>query len=68
MNTAWVAIANILATYNLEKATDTEGSIIEPKIEFKGGLVSHPEPYKIRYVPRFDEVENLITTTELTAA
>jgi hypothetical protein len=39
MSTGWIAMANILAVYNLSKAKDQNGNTIEPKIEFKDGVV-----------------------------
>lgn len=33
-NTVWLAVARMLAVFNLTEATDTEGNMIEPDIKF----------------------------------
>ncbi|KJA26058.1 hypothetical protein HYPSUDRAFT_64270 [Hypholoma sublateritium FD-334 SS-4] len=60
MNSAWIAVASILATYDISKAVDDNGSIIEPKVEFTDGLVSHPKPFKVQITPRYPEVNKII--------
>ena len=41
MNSAWIAVVSMLATYNISKATDDNGDIIEVKAEFTDGLVRY---------------------------
>lgn len=41
MNSAWVAVASILATYDISKSVDDSGTFIEPKVEFTDGLVRY---------------------------
>lgn len=53
MNSAWIAVVSILATYNISKALDDNGNIIEPKAEFTDGLV--------RCVNTFIARENFLT-------
>lgn len=43
LNSAWIAVASILATYDISKAVDDNGSIIEPKVEFTDGLVRYAD-------------------------
>ncbi|KAF9481679.1 cytochrome P450 [Pholiota conissans] len=59
-NTAWIAMTSILATYNISKAVDDEGVVIEPSIAFTDGLVSHAKPYQVQFTPRSTDVYKLI--------
>ena len=38
LDTIWLAIANVLAAFSLEKPLDEDGNIIEPSGEFVSGL------------------------------
>lgn len=44
LNTAWIAIASILATSNINKAVDENGHILEPLIAATDGLVRYVWP------------------------
>lgn len=37
-STVWIGIASILATFTIEKATDDQGLVIEPLVEYSSGL------------------------------
>jgi len=39
LNSAWIAIASLLATFNLTKAIDEQGKEIEPVIDYSEGIV-----------------------------
>lgn len=39
-------IASILATFDIQKATDDQGEEITPDIDYTGGLISHPLPIR----------------------
>lgn len=39
MDTLWIAIAHILATFDITKAVDEYGQVVEPKEEYSMGLV-----------------------------
>jgi len=39
METAWITIASILASFTISKAKDNAGNFIEPLIEVTDGLV-----------------------------
>ena len=41
MNSAWIAVVSMLATYNISKATDDNGDIVEVKAEFTDGRVRY---------------------------
>lgn len=38
-DTLWIAIAHMLATFDIEKAVDSAGNVIEPKEEFTPGIL-----------------------------
>ncbi|TFK75088.1 cytochrome P450 [Pluteus cervinus] len=42
----WLAMANILATFNISKANDENGNEIEVLPKFIGEAVSHPAPFE----------------------
>ncbi|KAK6980638.1 O-methylsterigmatocystin oxidoreductase [Favolaschia claudopus] len=56
----FITIASILATYNIEKATDADGSVIEPRHEYVSGLVSMPLPFRCKTTPRSEAAVKLI--------
>jgi len=45
-------VASILSVFTISKDTDELGNEIPVKPSFGEGLVSHPNPYKCRIVPR----------------
>ncbi|KAJ7509664.1 cytochrome P450 [Mycena galericulata] len=56
----WITVASMLATFDVEKATDAEGNIIEPSYEYVSGLISTPLPFKCCIKPRSLEAVSLI--------
>ncbi|EIW84435.1 cytochrome P450 [Coniophora puteana RWD-64-598 SS2] len=48
----WIAIAQILAAFSIEKAKDAAGNVIEPNPGWKRGLSSYPLPFPCSFVPR----------------
>ncbi|KAJ7688262.1 cytochrome P450 [Mycena rosella] len=56
----WITIASILATFNIEKAVDDAGHIIEPRHEYVSGLVSTPLPFQCTIIPRSEGAVALI--------
>ncbi|GJE86818.1 cytochrome P450 [Phanerochaete sordida] len=56
----WIAIARILAVFEVQKAHDAAGNIVEPAIEFVTSLTSHPKPFPYDLRPRSDAAEQLI--------
>ena len=38
-NTLWIAAASVLAVYNISKAVDRDGAIIEPDAEYTDGVI-----------------------------
>ncbi|KAF8884004.1 cytochrome P450 [Infundibulicybe gibba] len=59
----WIAIASILAVFDIEKITDENGNIIEPSHEYISALICMPLPFKCSIKPRSKEAEVLIRAT-----
>jgi len=53
-------MASILKTYIIDKAVDADGKYIIPPMDFSGGTVSHPEPFKCSFTIRSSEAFALI--------
>ncbi|KAF5385579.1 hypothetical protein D9757_006779 [Collybiopsis confluens] len=62
-NSVWLAIASVLATLNLRRATDEAGNEIGISGEFTNVFFSHPKPYKCSIVPRSPSAKELILAT-----
>ncbi|KAF8877175.1 cytochrome P450 [Infundibulicybe gibba] len=60
ISSLWIAAASILATFNLEKAIDEDGYMIEPSQEYHSALICHPLPFKCTIKPRSHETEALV--------
>ncbi|KIP08000.1 hypothetical protein PHLGIDRAFT_105055 [Phlebiopsis gigantea 11061_1 CR5-6] len=60
LDTIWLAIANVLAAFTIEKPLDEAGNVIEPSGEFVSSLFSPPKPFKASIKPRFSEAVDLI--------
>jgi len=61
----WLAIARILAVFNISPTKDAEGRVIEPKIKYITGLTRHPELFLCDIHPRDDRAAVLIQDTSL---
>ena len=40
LSAVWIAVASLLATFDIEKAMDENGNVIEPTHEYTSGLVT----------------------------
>ncbi|KAF8191993.1 cytochrome P450 [Mycena galopus ATCC 62051] len=56
----WITVASILATFNIDKAIDEAGHVIEPTFEYLTALVSAPLPFKCSITPRSNKAVELI--------
>ncbi|KAG7087582.1 hypothetical protein E1B28_013536 [Marasmius oreades] len=59
-NSLWIAMVYLLATFNMKKALDSQGNEIEPVVKYTDGTVSHPYPFKCRFIPRSKDALDLI--------
>ncbi|KAJ7032293.1 cytochrome P450 [Mycena alexandri] len=58
----WIAIASILAAFNIGKAIEEDERIIEPSYEYSPGFLSTPLPFKCSIQPRSKGAVSLILT------
>ncbi|SJL11895.1 uncharacterized protein ARMOST_15309 [Armillaria ostoyae] len=54
----------ILAAFEITKAVDADGMVIEPNDKIRPGLVCIPEAFKCSIKPRSKETEVLICSSE----
>ncbi|ESK95318.1 cytochrome p450 [Moniliophthora roreri MCA 2997] len=59
-SSAWLAMVYLLSTFSMARALDGNGKEIDPEINYNDGLVSHPSPFKCRFIPRSAKIEQLI--------
>lgn len=60
----FLTIAQLLATFNIDKALDAEGKVIEPPVESTPGIVDHPRPFAYRLAPRSAAHRELVQNVE----
>ncbi|KZS91604.1 cytochrome P450 [Sistotremastrum niveocremeum HHB9708] len=58
--TLFLQISSILATFNILKEKDADGVEITPQLDFTPGIVSRPEVFVCKIVPRSDAAIDLI--------
>ncbi|TFK33963.1 cytochrome P450 [Crucibulum laeve] len=63
LETLWIGVASLVATFNLTKAVDKDGNIIEPSHEYESGLVAAPLPFKCSFIPRSNASVDMIRLT-----
>ncbi|TFL03965.1 cytochrome P450 [Pterulicium gracile] len=52
LDTIWLTIAQVLAIFDVLKDVDERGAELTPNVKFTHGLVSQPETFACRIVPR----------------
>ncbi|KAF7350440.1 O-methylsterigmatocystin oxidoreductase [Mycena venus] len=62
-NSVWIAMASILAVFQMGKAKDSAGNIIEVPDEYIDGLVTAPVAFECAITPRSEAARKLITET-----
>ncbi|KAL5476745.1 hypothetical protein ACEPAI_2931 [Sanghuangporus weigelae] len=63
----FLIVASMLAVFNIMKAKDAAGHVIEPEVDFRG-FISHPEPFHCVIRPRSDKAVALIRCSSLCSA
>ncbi|KAF9459105.1 cytochrome P450 [Collybia nuda] len=56
----WIAVALMVATFDITKAVDEDGNVIEPKNETRTGLACVPMPFECSITPRSENAKRLI--------
>ncbi|KAJ8072721.1 hypothetical protein PM082_016280 [Marasmius tenuissimus] len=59
LDSIWIAAVTLLAVFRVSKETNEDGSEIEPEVEYPDGLVTHPQPFMCRFIPRSDKIVEL---------
>lgn len=59
-STLFLAIAKVLAAFDVSKARDAEGREIEPEIGIGPGAVTGPLPFSVAVTPRNEAVAQLV--------
>jgi len=62
-SSVWITVASMLATFNIEKAVDEEGKIVEPSYEYFPGVISSPLPFRCSIAPRSRQAMDVIQAT-----
>ncbi|GBE88750.1 Multifunctional cytochrome P450 monooxygenase af510 [Sparassis crispa] len=57
----FIIIARILAVFDVSKAVDPRGMLIEPNEDYTTGMISHPKTLDCRVAPRSADAERLIS-------
>ncbi|KAI0691331.1 cytochrome P450 [Cytidiella melzeri] len=60
VETIWLTVATVMATYTITKPTDSNGKPIEPDIEYTPRLLSGPKPFQCSIVPRSEAALTLL--------
>lgn len=64
-NAVFITIAKTLAVFTIGKPRNVDtGHLLEPRIEFEPGAISHPRPFKALIEPRSAKHVDLIKAAE----
>ncbi|KAF8161669.1 cytochrome P450 [Crassisporium funariophilum] len=59
-STIWIAVASLLAVYDIQKAKDEHGNEIQLTHEYIAALVNMPKPFRCSITPRSSAAKELI--------
>ncbi|TFK33993.1 cytochrome P450, partial [Crucibulum laeve] len=59
----WLTVASVLSAFNITKAINDNGRLIEPTKEYESTITYLPLPFKCTIKPRSKEVDIIIQTT-----
>ncbi|KAF5345745.1 hypothetical protein D9758_011875 [Tetrapyrgos nigripes] len=60
LSSIWIAITCILACFDVTKAVDEDGKVVEPSGEYTSGMLGYPLPFKCSIKPRSQRVKEMI--------
>ncbi|KAF9457686.1 cytochrome P450 [Collybia nuda] len=60
LSTLWITLASMMAAFEITKAVDENGEVIEPTLEYRPDLINIPLPFKCSIKPRSEEIEKLL--------
>lgn len=47
LSTFWISVASILHSFNITKAIDSDGKLIEPKVVYIPGVIKYVDAYAL---------------------
>ncbi|TFA97527.1 O-methylsterigmatocystin oxidoreductase [Trichoderma ghanense] len=53
-------LASLVAVFNIDKAADGKGNVMEPELRFEAGLIAKPKPFPFSITPRSERHVELI--------
>ncbi|KAI5117645.1 hypothetical protein M0805_001301 [Coniferiporia weirii] len=56
----FIAVASVLAAFNIEKALDANGVPITPAGEYTASFITHPKPFECKITPLSDKIVSTI--------
>ncbi|KAI0739113.1 cytochrome P450 [Daedaleopsis nitida] len=65
LESLWIGIVSILATFEIARAVDENGTEIVPDGKFTGGVISSPKPFRCNVRPRSKEQASLLQYVDL---
>ena len=61
LESLWLTIGSILATYNIHYALDQQGNVIEPPGTYATGISRNtPDPFECTLTPRSQATEDMV--------
>ncbi|KAF9443998.1 cytochrome P450 [Macrolepiota fuliginosa MF-IS2] len=61
----FIIVASVLAAFDIKPPLGEDGKPVELKPRYSSGLLSYPEPFEARIVPRSEKVETMLRGSEL---
>ncbi|KAF9480959.1 cytochrome P450 [Pholiota conissans] len=58
--TVWLAIASTLSAFDIRPSKDASGKNDPLKVEYSGGMISHPLPFECSIAPRSERMKQLL--------
>ncbi|KAF9461370.1 cytochrome P450 [Collybia nuda] len=59
-DTVWIAIASVLAVFDIRKSVNRDGKEVTPEVEFTSGINYQPLPFEASIKPRHERARRLI--------
>ncbi|KAJ7761535.1 cytochrome P450 [Mycena maculata] len=61
--TVWATIVSVLSMFNIAKAQDAAGTVIDIDPVYSDGFISHPKPFQCVITPRSEAAKTLVEAT-----
>ncbi|KAJ7141788.1 cytochrome P450 [Mycena crocata] len=52
LDTVWIAVVTMLATFDISKAVDADGNEVDVEVKVLPGMASHSHPFACKFAPR----------------